>query len=276
MTRRGDVVVEGHPVGRVRGFSFIPDPAAEGDEKRLVLRAARRALREEMPRRVALVEAAGDSAFALADDQSVIWDGVPIARLKRGTSPLRPRVQVLDSEFLDGSQRERLRIRLQRFLDDKVKLDLAPLRAAADRGSDHPGFRGLLHRLTEALGLIVSDEGDNLTPQSRAALKAIGVKAGRFGLFLPALLKPRAAAMRARLWGLQHDQQGALAAGSRSRLAAAAAGLAGRTLPTRWAGWRSDQCSCGLMSPSGWPRNWRGQPGVVPRHCRPASHRGSP
>jgi ATP-dependent RNA helicase SUPV3L1/SUV3 len=206
VTRRGDVVVEGHPVGRVGGFSFFPDPEAVGDEKKLVLRAARRALREEMPRRVALVETAPDGVFVLADDQTVTWDSVPIARLKRGASALRPRIQVLDSEFLDGAQRERLRIRLQRFLDDKVSADLAPLRAAADRGSLQPGFRGLLHRLTEALGLIAGEEGDSLTPQSRAALKAIGVKAGRFGLFLPALLKPRAAAMRARLWGLQHGQ----------------------------------------------------------------------
>jgi ATP-dependent RNA helicase SUPV3L1/SUV3 len=207
VTRRGDVVVEGHPVGRIGGFSFFPDPAAEGDEKRLVLRAARRALREEMPRRVALVETAPDAVFALADDQSVTWDGVPIARLKHGTSALRPRIQVLDSEFLDGAQRERLRIRLQRFLDDRVNGDLAPLHAAADRGSQQPGFRGLLHRLTEALGLILADGDDNLAPQSRAALKAIGVKAGRFGLFIPALLKPRAAAMRARLWALQHGQK---------------------------------------------------------------------
>jgi ATP-dependent RNA helicase SUPV3L1/SUV3 len=65
-----------------------------------------------------------------------------------------------------------------------------------------PEFRGLLHRLTEALGLLVDDEGDMLPPGARAALKAIGVKAGRFGLFVPALLKPRAAAMRARLWGV--------------------------------------------------------------------------
>ncbi len=206
VTRRGEVVVEGHPVGRVGGFSFFPDPAAEGDEKRLVLRAARRALREEMPRRVALVENVPDATLALAGDQSVTWDGVPIARLKRGTTAWRPRIQVLDSEFLDGAQRERLRIRLQRFLDDQVNADLAPLRAAADRASGLAGFRGLLHRLTEALGLIVSDEGDALAPQSRAALKSIGVKAGRFALFLPALLKPRAAAMRARLWGLQHGQ----------------------------------------------------------------------
>ena len=35
-----------------KASSFVPDPAAVGDEKRLVLRAARRALRQEMPRRV--------------------------------------------------------------------------------------------------------------------------------------------------------------------------------------------------------------------------------
>jgi ATP-dependent RNA helicase SUPV3L1/SUV3 len=111
---------------------------------------------------------------------------------------------MLDSEFLDGAQRERLRIRLQRFLDDRISHDLAPLLAAAGKGNTQPDFRGLLHRLTEALGLILGDEGDALPPPVRAALKAIGVKAGRFGLFIPALLKPRAAAMRGRLWGVQN------------------------------------------------------------------------
>ncbi len=36
----------------------------------------------------------------------------------------------------------------------------------------------------------------------RAALKQLGVRAGRFALFLPAVLKPRPAALRAQLWGL--------------------------------------------------------------------------
>jgi ATP-dependent RNA helicase SUPV3L1/SUV3 len=204
VTRRGEVIVEGHPVGRVGGFSFFPDPAAQGDERRLVLRAARRALREEMPRRVAVVEAGPDAAFAFGDDNSIIWDGVPIGRLKRGSSALRPRVQMLDSEFLDGAQRERLRVRLQRFLDDRISHDLAPLLTAADKGNAQPGFRGLLHRLTEALGLILGDDGDALPPPARTALKAISVKAGRFGLFIPALLKPRAAIMRSRLWSVQN------------------------------------------------------------------------
>ena len=62
VTRRGEVVVEGHPVGHVERLRLRPRPAdAVGDEKKLVLRAARRALREEMPRRVAALEAAPDS-----------------------------------------------------------------------------------------------------------------------------------------------------------------------------------------------------------------------
>jgi ATP-dependent RNA helicase SUPV3L1/SUV3 len=207
VTRRGEVVVEGHPVGYVRGFLFAPDPEAVGDEKKLVLRAARRALREEMPRRVAALEVAPDTALALAPDHAVMWDGVPVARLMRGPSALRPAVRMLDSEYLDGAQRERLRVRLQRYVDDRVRADLAPLFAAA--GAALPEVRGTVHRLTEALGVIpgeaaaLGDDGALPSRELRVALRSLGARAGRLALFMPALLKPRAAAMRAQLLALQ-------------------------------------------------------------------------
>ena len=52
VSARGVVLVEGHEVGHIEGFDFFPDPAAQGQEKKLVLRAARRALGSEMPRRI--------------------------------------------------------------------------------------------------------------------------------------------------------------------------------------------------------------------------------
>ena len=203
VTRQGDVVVEGHPVGRVVGFGFQPDPAAEGDEKKLVLRAARRSLRMEMPRRVAVVETAPDAAFALTPDHHILWDGAPIARLEPGGASLRPRVRILDSEFLDGAQRERLRGRLQHYVDDRIAADLAPLFAAVDAASTQGSLRGPLHRLTEALGLVPGLEEETLPPDTCQALRGLGVRAGRFALFLPALLKPRASAMRAELWAVR-------------------------------------------------------------------------
>ncbi|MEI7711285.1 MAG: helicase-related protein [Rhodospirillales bacterium] len=204
VTRRGEVVVEGHQVGVLEGFGFVPDPAAEGDEKKLVLRAARRALREEMPRRVAAVEALPDTAFGLTPAHRIVWDGAPLARIVGGATALTPRVQVLDSEFLDGVQRERLRARLQRFLDAQIRIDLAPLFAVADAAERIPGARGPLHRLRETLGLVPGVDEETLAPDLRPKLKAIGVRSGRFALFLPAIVKPQAATMRARLWAIRH------------------------------------------------------------------------
>jgi ATP-dependent RNA helicase SUPV3L1/SUV3 len=202
VTLRGEVVVEGHPVGHVAGFGFVPDPEAVGDEKKLVLRAARRALRAEMPRRVAAVEMAADEIFALTADHRVTWAGTAIGRLVPGSTSLRPKVQVLDSEFLDGAERERIRRRLQTWLDGQIRADLAPLFVAEAAAQSSPALRGPLHRLTESLGLIPGVDAETLSPALRPQLRALGVRSGRFALFMPALMKPRATAMRARLWAL--------------------------------------------------------------------------
>ena len=204
VTRRGEVVVEGHPVGHVEGFSFMPDPLAEGDERKMVMRAARRALREEMPRRVARLVAEPDAGLALLPSQRIAWDGMALARLRPGASVLRPMVEVNDSEFLDGPQRERVRQRLQTWLDDLVRQVLRPLFEAAAAGDGDVALRGPLHRLTEGLGVVPQLDEDTIPAALRGRLKAIHARAGRFALFVPMLLKPRASALRACLWSLFH------------------------------------------------------------------------
>ena len=202
VTARGEVVVEGHPVGHIAGFAFIPDPVAEGPEKRLVLRAARRSLCQEMPRRVGLLEGAGDAAFALGGDHAITWGEAPVARLRPGAGLTRPAVEVMDSEFLDGPQRERIRQRLQAWMDQTIARDLAPLFRAVAAADADPALRGPLHRLLQAGGVVTGD-GDDVTPELRRLLRAVGVRAGRFALYVPDLLKPRPSAMRAQLWAVQ-------------------------------------------------------------------------
>ncbi len=211
VTAQGEVVVEGHPVGHVAGFGFTPDPISVGQERRLVMRAARRALRQEMPRRVAALAAAPDAAFGFDDDiggaatgRMIVWDGAPVAKLQRGARLVRPLVHVLESEFLDGSQRDRIRQRLQAWLDALVRGELAPLFAAEAAAEAQPALRGPLHRLIEAGGVVPGAAEEPVEPALRASLKALGVRAGRFALFIPALLKPRATVLRGRLWALHH------------------------------------------------------------------------
>ena len=202
VSRRGDVVVEGHPVGRVEGFAFLPDPLAAGEERRLVLRAARRALRQEIPRRVARLATAPDTAFAWLPNQRVAWEGAEVARLRAGLSALRPQAEPIDSEFLDGPAREAVRQRVQRFVEAEVRATLAPLFAAIAAAEAAPGLRGLLHRLADGMGVLTGVPEPGLSAEQRAALRRLGVRAGRHGVFMPALLKAPQAARRAALWAI--------------------------------------------------------------------------
>jgi ATP-dependent RNA helicase SUPV3L1/SUV3 len=201
VTPHGEVVVEGHSVGQIEGFTFIPDPTAEGEEKRLVLRAARRSLRQEMPRRVEALAAAADAAFTLSLDGRIAWGGGLVGRLRPGPALLRPQMEVTESEHLDGAQRERVRTRLQLFAATLIQTELAPIWRLQDAPGQPAdlGLRGPLHQLTEAGGVAPAI---SLQPAQRAALKALGVRAGRFGLFMPAMVKPRAMALRALLWAV--------------------------------------------------------------------------
>jgi ATP-dependent RNA helicase SUPV3L1/SUV3 len=201
VSARGVVLVEGHEVGHIEGFNFHPDPLSQGQEKKLVLRAARRALGQEMPRRILRAETAPDLAFKLMPNLRILWEGAEIARLKRGASILRPAVEILPSEFLDGAARERLRIRLTDFLITEIDTRLSPLIRAIT--SPPPALRGLVHRLGEALGILPAEA---LPPALRALCRQTGIVDGRFAVFMPALLKPKAAFIRALLWGLWAGQ----------------------------------------------------------------------
>ncbi|MCF3946846.1 DNA helicase [Acidiphilium sp. AL] len=197
VTRAGDVVVEGHPVGRIDGFRFEPDATVGGADKRLVLRAARRALGGEMPRRVARLDAAPDTAFSLRADGTIVWQNAGIARLRQGSAVLAPAIEVIESEFLDGALRETVRMRFARFIEAKIAHDLMPLFAACRAAEAEPELRGVMHRLAEQAGILPTSPIDAAL---RPRLRRMGVRAGAFALYLPALLKPRPAALRATLW----------------------------------------------------------------------------
>jgi ATP-dependent RNA helicase SUPV3L1/SUV3 len=92
---------------------------------------------------------------------------------------------------------------LQDWIDGVVARDLGPLFAVALKADGDPALRGPLHRLLESGGVVAGDLAGEMDGVTRGRLKAVGVRAGRFALYLPEMLKPRAVALRARLWAIQ-------------------------------------------------------------------------
>ncbi|RYI99522.1 MAG: hypothetical protein EON47_16530 [Acetobacteraceae bacterium] len=171
--------------------------------------ATRRALKEEMPRRVAALDMAKDDAFTLTASHRISWNNgatiAEVARLRPGSEPGKPLVEPLPSEFLDGAQRERVRARLAKFVEGLINKELGILTTIEGKAEGEGSLRGPAFLLREQLGLALGGTEGNIAPDLRQKLKAIGVRAGRFALFVPEALKPRAMALRAQLWSMSRN-----------------------------------------------------------------------
>ncbi len=205
----GEVAVQGLRAGVLEGFRFRPERGT-GDGSRGLLAAANRALRELVRARVLAFETEDDAAFALGPGAELLWRGAPVARLAAGDSALSPQVDVLATELLDPPLRERVRRRLAAWLDGTLRTVLAPLFALRENAP--PGtLRGLAFVLVEGLGAAarreIATQVRALAADDRRALSRLGVSVGRFALFLPALLKPEAMRLRARLYAVRHGQR---------------------------------------------------------------------
>ncbi|MBT6094581.1 MAG: DEAD/DEAH box helicase [Rhodospirillaceae bacterium] len=212
----GEVLVEGHSVGRLSGFRFTADHGADGADgvaaARAVERAAAIALRQEIEHRVVSLVACADDQIAIADPRTaetpdLLWQSTPVARVVPGSELLRPQLYIFKSELLDGAQERRVRERLERWLRDHLHRMLAPLfidTSALPSGA----ARGLHFRLTEHLGsmprALVKAEIEALDKESRRALRATGIHIGRESVYAPVLLKSKPVALRGLLWALQN------------------------------------------------------------------------
>ena len=97
---------------------------------------------------------APDEAIALTPNGRIVWSGSEIARLERGETALKPRIQLFADEHLAGSDRERVLKRLEAWLDAELDGKLEPLMVLSE-ASDLSGLaRGLAYQLTENLGVL--------------------------------------------------------------------------------------------------------------------------
>jgi ATP-dependent RNA helicase SUPV3L1/SUV3 len=206
--KSGEVVVEGHDIGRLDGFTFVADASAAGSEAKALQAAARSALAGEIDARAIKLTQAPDREFVLSSDGSIRWTGAPVGKLIAGDDVLRPRLRVIADEQLTGASREAVQTRLDLWLRNHIERLLGPLFALA-AAEDITGIaRGVAYQLIESIGVLerqkVAEEVKGLDQPSRATLRKYGVRFGAYHLYLPALLKPAPRSLAAQLWMLKH------------------------------------------------------------------------
>ena len=196
----GEISVEGHVVGRLTGVTFVAEKGSSPLEEKALRNAAQRAVGPEIARRLGLLAAEPDEAFALTPDGMILWRGEAAGAVRSGGELLSPRARLL-GELGPAPARERAERRLDAFLAAEVDRCLSPLRKlqAALAGGELRGLpRGVAHRLLEAGGVLdkrpLDPELKALSQAERRTLKSLGVRIGAFSLYSPGVLKPEAIA----------------------------------------------------------------------------------
>jgi ATP-dependent RNA helicase SUPV3L1/SUV3 len=205
--KTGEVIVEGHVIGRLDGFTFAPDAAEAGSEAKALQATAQKALAGEIDARAEKLSAAPDDQFVLTAEGIVRWTGDAVGRLTAADDALHPRIRIIADERLAGAPREAVQTRLDLWLKTHVEKLLGPL-FELSKAEDITGIaRGIAFQLVEAMGVLerakISAEMKDLDQPSRATLRKYGVRFGAYHIYTPALLKPAARALASLLWALK-------------------------------------------------------------------------
>jgi len=165
----------------------------------MLIAAARATIAREAASRAATLCNSGDDAFALDDEGGLRWDGVAVARLRRGETILAPRIVPAHNEFLDPATTASVLARLENWFDGHRRRVLGPLFAALD-GTFGAAARGLAFQLAEGLGATSRNAAKAqiaaLDPADRKHLGRLGLRFGVHALYFAPLLRPPAQRLR--------------------------------------------------------------------------------
>ncbi|MCC0075810.1 MAG: helicase [Rhodobacter sp.] len=203
---KGEVTVEGEFIGRLEGFRFRQDKTASTDEARTLRQAAVAALAPAFHLRADKFYNAPDTEMDFTEQGGLMWGSEAVGKLVAGPDALRPQAVAFVDDEAGTDVADKVRRRLQHFIDRKVAALFEPL-LNLQRDETLTGLaRGFAFRLVEGLGVIpregVADEVKALDQEARSLLRKHGVRFGQFTVFLPALLKPAPTRLRLVLWSL--------------------------------------------------------------------------
>ena len=198
------VIIDDQFIGSLKGLKFEMDlkvGALETDIKSLK-KAARQTVGPELQKRIGSIIETG--LIEIKDDFKIYWKDFPIAKLTTGKDYLNPDLLLIVDDILENNDKQKLSDFLEKWIKEKINYILKSLIDLRNLKESNSSIKALAYQLYENNGVIkreiVSDYLKNLGQDERKILRDMGVKFGRYHVFLFRLLKPEAVSLRTLLW----------------------------------------------------------------------------
>ena len=199
-----EVMIDNQFIGKINGLKLQLDlkkGALETDIKSLK-KAARQTVGPELEKRIKIIIDTG--LIELKDDFKIYWSNSAIGRLSSGKDYLNPNLELIVDDILEQNQKQKLLDFMNKWLKNKINTVLKSLVDLKDINEKNSSTKALAYQLYENNGVIkreqVTEYLKNLGQNERKILRNLGVKFGRYHVFLFKLFKPSSVSLRILLW----------------------------------------------------------------------------
>jgi len=205
-----DVKIDDQFIGKINGLKLELDlkkGALETDIKSLK-KAARQSIGPELEKRIQNIIDTG--LIELKDDFKIYWNNFVIAKLTSGHDYLNPNFDLIVDDILEQDQKQKLSLFIKKWLKNKIDTVLQSLIDLKNLKEKNSSIKALAYQLYENNGVLkrenVSEFLKSLEQSDRKILRDLGVKFGRYHVFLHKLIKPEPVTIRTMLWKNYHQK----------------------------------------------------------------------
>ena len=205
-----DVRIDNQFIGKIKGLKLDLDlkkGALETDIKSLK-KAARQTVGPELEKRIKLIIDTG--IIELKNDFKIYWNNFVIGKLTKGKDYLNPNFELIIDDMIEQDSRKKLITFIDTWLKKKINFTLKNLIDLKYTKETNSSIKALSYRLYENNGVLKRDDVNeylkNLEQNERKILRGLGVKFGRYHVFLHGLIKPDPVTLRTLLWKNYHQK----------------------------------------------------------------------
>ena len=198
------VMINKQYIGHLKGLKLELDlkvDALDADVKSLK-KAARQNVGPEITKRINQI--IDTRLIELKNDFKIYWNDYPIAKLIPGSDYLNPQIQLIIDEMIENDEKNKLNSFIQQWIELKINTELKSLIDLKNTKEKNPDLRALAYHLYENNGVVKRDDVSfytkKLDQNERKKLRSVGVKFGRYHIFLFKLFKPSSVSLRTLLW----------------------------------------------------------------------------
>ena len=203
------IYIDGQLIGELKGLKFLIEVTSKtlDTDIKSIKKAARKGVEKELVKRVDKI--LNEAEIEVSRDSKIIWKNNPIARLKKGSDYLNPDIDIIADDSLNEDSKAKLHIFLSKWLSSYINEILGDLIKLTKHKLSNQYLRGLLFQLYENNGVVKRSDVDKIVKsipaEERKKLWGMGVKIGRYHIYLPRMLKPKAVEFRIGLWKIFYN-----------------------------------------------------------------------